>query len=760
MPPPPSGPFSRCVVCSGKIPFQDGHDTCLFCLGESHSPQNCVHCQAFTKAALKARQQRLKLHLWNSALSASEPSSMELPSTSSASISEGAAPAVSKAVDLPPSKPSKKAPKKSSKTSSVAKPVKQTKAKGSTRSADPIPRISPIPPDIPSPILEDSSRGKDSTSGAATPLPPRQSEPAIPLGAPSLTPSQLVRITSSLGSAHVSPMSSGRASPAPSLSPVPSRSSSPRKKSEKRKHLSEDRHRSLSKHSKRRRHHSRRRYTSTSDDSSSSESRRRRHKRHSRRRSRSSSSSTSPERRHRHRKVKYIYLSSSSSSASTPPPKKRRRRHKRKTVEAPQPAPPSAPPIVPTPPTGSASTIPPPPPPPPSVPPTAPSAPCPRPKKTHDLSSDDDAPPSSQEPDSDEEPPPQPTPQDLPEGETVESDIGNPHDSFPSEDFTSYAQMLSRLAKTLKIPVDEPTPPEEDLIFGDITKDRSSPPSLSFLPALLKIVHEFWEHPSASVPLPKRTESMYKITGDDAKFLLKHPIPNSLIVETSCTKPSGKVHVIPTNKEGKKLELIGRRLYSLITFILRVANYQTALGAYQKQLWLKMLPGLHMLPDEARQPFLNTYEEAQTVSKHQRIATRHSVEAAARILVTAVTLRRHAWLRAANIFEDVKTKVEDLLFDSLGLFIEKTDTHLEDLHKAKKTAKSYYIQPQPKFNRFHWKRSSNQYNQPSQQFRQFKDASRSASSQNSAVPSTYRGHQPSQRRQSYKQPAKKHRQYL
>ncbi|XP_072857659.2 uncharacterized protein LOC140707569 [Pogona vitticeps] len=688
---------------------------------------------------------------------------MELPSTSSVSLSEGTGipPAASKSVDLPSPKPSKKAPKKSSKASAVAKPGKQTKAKGSARPIDPTPQVLPIPAEIPSPILEDSSRGKGSTSGTATPLPPRQSEPAIPLGAPSPTPSQLVRVTPSLGPAPVSPISSGRASPAPSPSPLPSHSSSPRKKSEKRKHLSKDRHRSLSKGSKySKKHHgrSRRRYSSTSDDSSSSESRHKRHKRHSRRRSRSSSSSTSSDRRHRHRKVKYIYLSSSS-SASTPP-RRQRHRYKKKVVETPQPAPPPAPPIAPPPATPSTSTVPTPLPPPQPDPPAVPNAPCPRRKRGHELSSDDNAPPSSQEPDSEDEPPPQPIPQDLPEGETVESDTGNPHDSSPSEDFTSYSQMLSRLAKTLKIRVDEPTPPEEDLIFGDITKERSPPPSLSFLPALLKIVHEFWEHPSASVPLPKRTESMYKIIGDDAKFLLKHPIPNSLIVETSCTKPSGKVHVIPTNKEGKKLELIGRRLYSLITFMLRVANYQTALGAYQKQLWLRILPGLHMLPEDARQAFLYTYEEAQTVSKHQRIATRHSVEAAARILVTAVTLRRHAWLRAANILDDVKTKVEDLPFDSSGLFSEKTDTHLEDLHKAKKTAKSYYIQPQPRFNRYHWKRSSNQYNQPSQQFRQFKDASRSASSQNSSAPSTYRGHQAPQRRQSYKPPAKKHKQYL
>ena len=343
-------------------------------------------------------------------------------------------------------------------------------------------------------------------------------------------------------------------------------------------------------------------------------------------------------------------------------------------------------------------------------------------------------------------------------GDVVESDTGDPHAASPSEDFSSYSQMLARLAKVLKLQMDAPAPPEEDLIFGDITSERSPPPNLAYLSVLTNIIKDFWNQPSTTPSLSRRTENLYRVSGDDAKFLLKHPIPNSLIVETSCTRPSGKSHVTPTNKEGKKMEILGRKIYSLIAFILRVANYQTAFGAYQKQLWLKILPGLRMIPEDVRQGFLNTYEEAQTVSKHLRIATRHSVEAAARILMSAVTLRRHAWLRAANILDDVKAKIENLPFDASGLFSEKTDSHLEELHKAKKTAKSYYIQPQPKYNRYQWKKPYNQYVQSSQ-FKQFKTQSQPRSSNAASSSNTYRP-QHSQRRQGFKQLTKKPKQYL
>ena len=130
--PPPSGPFSRCVVCNSKIPYHEGHDKCLFCLGESHSPEACRHWQAFTKGALKARQQHLKLHLWDSALSASQPSPVELPASSATGPEGSPAPLPEAAPAAVAEPPLAKATKKAVKNSSAPKqppPARQTKLK-------------------------------------------------------------------------------------------------------------------------------------------------------------------------------------------------------------------------------------------------------------------------------------------------------------------------------------------------------------------------------------------------------------------------------------------------------------------------------------------------------------------------------------------------------------------------------------------------------------------------------------------------------
>ena len=105
---------------------------------------------------------------------------------------------------------------------------------------------------------------------------------------------------------------------------------------------------------------------------------------------------------------------------------------------------------------------------------------------------------------------------------------------------------------------------------------------------------------------------MYRIHGDEVNFLSKHPAPSSVIVHVNASKASWRPHVTPTNKGGRKMDVLGRKIYNLQSFLLKICNYQAVMGAYQKHLWNKVLPAQQVAPEDIRQECLNAHAEAMT----------------------------------------------------------------------------------------------------------------------------------------------------
>ncbi|KAJ7324548.1 hypothetical protein JRQ81_017568 [Phrynocephalus forsythii] len=104
--------FKNCVRCGGKIPFSDGHSSCLYCLGETHSPSSCPHCKSLSSQALRNRRHRLNTYLLEKSLK---------PQMESESTSQAAAEPVEK-----PAKKSKS--KKTDTEASVSKKPRRDKS--------------------------------------------------------------------------------------------------------------------------------------------------------------------------------------------------------------------------------------------------------------------------------------------------------------------------------------------------------------------------------------------------------------------------------------------------------------------------------------------------------------------------------------------------------------------------------------------------------------------------------------------------------
>ena len=77
--------------------------------------------------------------------------------------------------------------------------------------------------------------------------------------------------------------------------------------------------------------------------------------------------------------------------------------------------------------------------------------------------------------------------------------------------------------------------------------------------------------------ISRRTDGLYRTHGADAEFLNKHPVPNSIIVESSQARTQAKSKPTLPNKDGRKVDMMAKK------FTLFKPPYSEA--SVIKQLW-------------------------------------------------------------------------------------------------------------------------------------------------------------------------------
>lgn len=148
-----------------------------------------------------------------------------------------------------------------------------------------------------------------------------------------------------------------------------------------------------------------------------------------------------------------------------------------------------------------------------------------------------------------------------------------------------------------------------------------------------------------------------------AEFLFHHPQPNSVIVSSS--SKTRCQHCTPPVKEGKKLDSFGRRLYSVGALGIKSCNYMACMAHYIHAIFEDLMIRSQAL---CRRPCWG-----KTRSK----SAEHTLETSPKMLTTAVAIRRHSWLNSSSLALGMKSLVEDLPFDGLGLFKANTDIILQ-----------------------------------------------------------------------------------
>lgn len=272
--------------------------------------------------------------------------------------------------------------------------------------------------------------------------------------------------------------------------------------------------------------------------------------------------------------------------------------------------------------------------------------------------------------------------------------VREPGSTSSSVDLHFDREQLIRMGKALELDVMCSVPQSFCPVFKVLYPISLRPVAFPMLEDLLDIAKGLWAKP-ASVPLrARKLEAMYKVKKEGCEFLFTNPIANSLVAEVFPSRRSG-AHIFPFEKEGRKLDFLGRKIYTSAALSLRIANLNAIMGGYQTFLWENITQHLDTLSDDKRSLVKLIQTEGIKIGKQQISAACHLVDTASKAMASAVVLRRHSWLRATGFPSNIRARVEDLPFEGKGVFSTRTDEMLHQIRKNKLLARALGIMAPP-----------------------------------------------------------------
>ncbi|XP_062834818.1 uncharacterized protein LOC134298444 [Anolis carolinensis] len=277
-------------------------------------------------------------------------------------------------------------------------------------------------------------------------------------------------------------------------------------------------------------------------------------------------------------------------------------------------------------------------------------------------------------------------------------DLSPPHDAYeadppsPTDNIHAFSDQMVRMADALGMEIKQTSKAVSDPVFKRVQAQAPPATLLPFLPYLLDVIQASWKTPSSIPPTSKRIETWYRTDDDSLEWLKHHPDPNSLVVKAS--QSSGRQSNTPADREGKRFDAVGRKLYSRALLLCRMANYGACMGAYQQIIWEKAQPFFAKLSDEDRSVLTTLQQEADSLAHYQIQMAKHTGDTAGKMIAHTIAIRRHAWLRSSGLSSSSRQVIEDLPFDALGLFNSGTDYKLKSNHDFKVLASKCGDQPQ------------------------------------------------------------------
>ncbi|XP_075781869.1 uncharacterized protein LOC112545341 [Pelodiscus sinensis] len=199
--------------------------------------------------------------------------------------------------------------------------------------------------------------------------------------------------------------------------------------------------------------------------------------------------------------------------------------------------------------------------------------------------------------------------------------------------------------------------------------------------AILESAVEIWDTPVSTTLTSKCVDKKYFMPSKGLELLFTHPQPNSLVMDTALQRAKNpQIKNTGADKEAKKLDIFGRKVYSSSTLLLRITNYAALLSNHSFDNIAKLGEIAQRMPESDKMILWAMVQEGYACSRASLQMAMDVADMAARSIATAIAMRRSSWLVTAGVPRELQMKVEDLPFNRTKLFAEKTN---EVLHMGK-----------------------------------------------------------------------------
>lgn len=141
-----------------------------------------------------------------------------------------------------------------------------------------------------------------------------------------------------------------------------------------------------------------------------------------------------------------------------------------------------------------------------------------------------------------------------------EDQVGSKDRAQP-EDQRTLTGLLTWPGSTLNLKAETPPAPFTDEVCGLADTKKIFSVHLPLLPAVNHAAQSVWKKLMSSHNVSARLDRIYKLLGEDTEFLHTHLTPNSQIVRASQHRTGTNSTPVPSSKEGKKLDALGRKFY-------------------------------------------------------------------------------------------------------------------------------------------------------------------------------------------------------